>query len=122
MFQQKFKLKTMDHWSKQLFDEKLGNKTSYGFIVGRTTSGKSFLSGQMKNILGYEVISMVDLTDTVKKSMGDDDNPYEGEVPIDKVEAAVLKQIETTKATTIKPKFVFDGYTHAKHDDFWAFT
>lgn len=81
----------MDHWSKQLFDEKLGNKTSYGFIVGRTTSGKSFLSEQMKNLLGYEVISMVELTEAVKKSMGDDENPYEGEVPIDKVEAAVLK-------------------------------
>lgn len=81
----------MDHWSKQLFDEKLGNKTSYGFIVGRQTSGKSFLTGQMKSLLGYEVISMVDLTESVKKSMGDDDNPYEGEVPIDKVEAAVLQ-------------------------------
>lgn len=89
--------------------------------MGRTTSGKSFLSGQMKNILGYEVIDMVELTEAVKKTLGDDDNPFEGEVPIDKVEAAVLEKIEKTKASTIKPKFVFDGYTHATHESFWEF-
>lgn len=121
MFQQKFKLKVMDHWSKQLFDEKLGNKTSYGFIVGRHLAGKSFLAGNMKTLLGFEVISMADLTEAVRKTMGDEDTPFEGEVPIEKVEEAVMKQIEDTKATSLKPKFVFDGYTHASHEAFWAF-
>lgn len=44
----------------------------------------------MKSLLGYEVIDMVELTDAVKKSLGDEENPFEGEVPIAKVEAAVL--------------------------------
>lgn len=41
LFQKEFRLKTMSEWSFQLFNEKLGNKTEFGLIVGKSLSGKT---------------------------------------------------------------------------------
>lgn len=58
LFQKEFRLKTMDAWNYQLFDEKLGNKVSYGIISGKQFSGKSFVAGKMAEKLGYTVLDM----------------------------------------------------------------
>jgi len=41
LFQKEFRLKTMNEWSFQLFNEKLGNKVEYGVLVGESLSGKT---------------------------------------------------------------------------------
>lgn len=44
LFQKNFKLQTMNEWSYQLFDEKLGNKTQYGVMAGKSLSGKTTIA------------------------------------------------------------------------------
>ena len=44
LFQKEFRLKTMSEWSKQLFEEKLGNKVEYSVIVGKSNSGKTTIA------------------------------------------------------------------------------
>jgi adenylate kinase family enzyme len=39
LFQKQSRLKTMNQWSSQLFQEKLGNKTEYGIACGQPNSG-----------------------------------------------------------------------------------
>lgn len=59
LFQKNFKLKTMNEWSHQLFEEKLGNKTQFGIIVGKSLSGKSTIAKKLESNFGYKVIDMV---------------------------------------------------------------
>lgn len=44
LFQKEFRLKTMNEWDFNVFNEKLGNKTEFGVVVGRALSGKSTLA------------------------------------------------------------------------------
>lgn len=86
LFAKQFKLKTMNEWDYQLFDEKLGNKVDYGVMVGKPLSGKSTLAKVFKDDMDYSVIDMKVLADICKKKLGTDDEPFEGEVGIDKIE------------------------------------
>jgi len=54
--------------------------------------------------------------------MGDEENPYDGPIPIEKVEEVILKKIDDTKKNAAKAKFVFDGFTHTTVDGFLKFT
>lgn len=47
IFQKNFKLKTMSEWNFQMFDEQMGNKVQYGFIVGKSLSGKTTIAKDM---------------------------------------------------------------------------
>jgi adenylate kinase family enzyme len=86
LFQKEFRLKTMSEWDFNVFNEKLGNKTDFGIIVGRPLSGKSTLAQYMAKNLGYKVVDMKAITEKVKGMLGTEDEPFEGEVPIAKVE------------------------------------
>lgn len=44
LFQKECRLKTMNAWDYTVFNEKLGNKTDYGIIMGRAHSGKTTLA------------------------------------------------------------------------------
>jgi len=112
----------MDKWSYTLFEEKMGKKTSYGFIVGRTLGGKSTLAKAIARNLGINVLDMKASTETVRGELGTEDGPFEGDVPIEKVEANVMDQIDRKLAVNPKAKFIFDGYTHPNHEAFLAFT
>lgn len=90
LFQKEFRLKTMDAWNYQLFDEKLGNKVSYGIISGKQFSGKSFVAGKMAEKLGYTVLDMKATEAQCKTELGTPDEPFEGEVAIEKIEEKLL--------------------------------
>jgi hypothetical protein len=53
----------MNEWDFNVFNEKLGNKTEFGVIVGRALSGKSTLSQYMGKSLGYTVVDMKVITE-----------------------------------------------------------
>ena len=44
LFQKEFRLRTMDQWDFDIFNEKMGNCTEFGIILGRSLSGKSELA------------------------------------------------------------------------------
>lgn len=87
-----------------MFNEKLGNKTDYGVIMGRTLAGKSTLAKYMAEKLDYTLIDMKAIKEEVKKSMGTEEEPFEGEVPLDKVEQATCAIVSKAKG-----KLIFDG-------------
>ena len=58
LFQKHFRLQTMNEWSYQLFDEKLGNKTQFGVMVGKSLSGKTTIAKKLESSLGYKILDM----------------------------------------------------------------
>ena len=60
--------------------EKLGNKIDYGVVLGRQLSGKSEVCKQIKTLLGYKVLEMKAISDEIKKKLGTDEEPFDGEV------------------------------------------
>ena len=118
LFQKNFKLKTMNEWSFQLFDEQMGNKVQFGFIVGKSLSGKTTLAKIMEKSHGYTPIDMKDVTQKLKDSKGTEEGPFEGEIPMEEVEQSVMKIVKDGKGQ----KFLFDDYTHPTEEQFIAFT
>lgn len=86
LFQKEFRLKTMSEWSFQIFNEKLGNKIEYGVLVGKSLTGKSLVASILANNQGYTVIDMNKISEDVKGTLGTEDEPFEGDVPIAEVE------------------------------------
>jgi shikimate kinase len=119
LFQKEFRLKTMNEWSKQLFDEKLGNKVEYGIIVGKSLSGKTTIANKMSSMFGSQILDMKVISDKCKAKMGTEEEPFEGEVPIQKVEEEITNIINSKQGTGTK--FIFDSYTHASDEEFMKF-
>ena len=63
LFQKEFRLKTMDQWDFDLFNEKMGNCTEYGVLIGRPNSGKTEMASQLCKQFGYQLIDMKAITE-----------------------------------------------------------
>lgn len=113
MFAKDFRLKVMKKWDDDTFNKYLGNDVSYGVVLGRSLSGKTEISQNLSQMVGGKIISLGAVQDQVKKSMGTDEEPYEGEVSKDKVYEAVLKLISNDRSTNKKFTYIFDGYSHS---------
>ena len=53
--------------------------------------------------------------------MGTEEEPYEGNIPMDKLEGAVMQMFEKDKRSGHKFKYAFDGYPHTNIEDFLNF-
>lgn len=61
--------------------------------------------------------------ETVKKSLGTEEEPFEGKVPLEKVEEAVVRMVETDRRGGSKVQYIFDSFPlHASAEDFYRFT
>lgn len=98
----------MDNWDHSVFLEKLGEKTDYGIIIGRAHSGKSTLAKYMVENLDCTLVDMKAIREEVRKSMGTEEEPFEGDIPIEKSEEAIVKFVRKAKG-----KLVFDGMIHS---------
>mmetsp|Transcript_7196 Transcript_7196/g.12136 ORF Transcript_7196/g.12136 Transcript_7196/m.12136 type:complete len:360 (-) Transcript_7196:1013-2092(-) len=121
LFQKEFRLQTMSEWDFSIFNEKLGNKTEYGVVLGRPLAGKTTLAKNLCDTMNMVLLDMKQITEKVRASLGNEEEPFEGEVPIQDVEKDALRVIEEHKATSTRPKFVFDGFTHKNAEEFLAF-
>ena len=111
----------MNEWSFQLFNEKLGNKIEFGLVSGKSMSGKTQACTILEQNHGFTAINMATLSEQVKATLGTEEEPFEGEVPIADVEKAICKKINDAKNAGGRCKFVFDGFTHATEADFCKF-
>lgn len=59
---------------------------AWGLLTGRSYSGKKTLAGALGNIINAKLINMSEVQAELKKKMGTEEEPYEGEVPLNKVE------------------------------------
>jgi hypothetical protein len=82
LFQKDFKLKTMSSWDEQRFIELTTKKVDFAIVLGDTLSGKTSLCNHMAKHLGHKIIVMKSLEEQVKKRLGTEEEPFEGEVPI----------------------------------------
>ena len=118
LFQKKLKLKTMKEWSFQSFEEKVEGKKHFGYMVGKSLVGKSTIAGYLQKQLGYHVIDMKKEEQALRDSKGTEDAPFEGEIPISEVEAAIMKRVKEAKPNS---RFIIDDYIHKSEDQFLAF-
>jgi hypothetical protein len=93
LFQKHFKLKTMNEWSFELFDEKLGNKVEFGLVSGRSMSGKSESCKILEKSHGFHVLDMNRIEEKCKNALGTEEEPFEGEVPLEEIEKSIRNTI-----------------------------
>ena len=72
----------------------------------------------MESNHGFTTIDMKAITQELKDAKGTEEGPYEGDIPLEEVEAAVLKKIKNGKGE----KFIFDDYIHPTEEQLIAFT
>lgn len=64
------------------------------------------------------------MEEEIKKSLGTEDEPFEGDVPLDKVEAAICDMVAQDKQSGKKCTYLIDSWLHKNCADFlgWAKT
>lgn len=63
------------------------------------------------------LISMNAISEEVRKRLSTEDEPFEGDVPMNEIEKDIVELINTRSGVC----FIFDGFMHAKAEDFIAF-
>jgi len=111
----------MSEWDYSIFKEKLGDKVEFGIVVGRSLSGKSTVCEYLGNNFGWKVIDMKAIAEKIRPTLGTEDEPFEGDVPLAEVEKDIRKFIEENRRNHERVKFVFDGYTHKTVQEFMNF-
>lgn len=66
-------------------------------------------------------VQMAAVAEEVKKTMGTEEEPFEGDVPLAKVEQAVIDLVETDLAEGKKFTYVYDSWLHNSLADFLNF-
>jgi adenylate kinase family enzyme len=114
----------MSKWDDERWQEMVGgSKVDWSIVVGMPFQGRSTLAGIVSKHLGFKLIDWKAVEDQVKKSLGTEEEPFEGKVPLAKVEDAIVKMIETDKKSGNKVQYIFDFFPlHATGEEFFNFT
>jgi adenylate kinase family enzyme len=109
LFQKEFRLKTVKNWSEDAFEEFFSPKIEYHLVYGRPLSGKTTVSNILAKQLGFKVFDYKAIEEKVRKTMGTDEEPFEGDVPTDKVNQDIANTIHADAKAGRKMAYVFDG-------------
>lgn len=91
LFQKEHRLKTMSKWDEAKWEEIIsGSKIDWSVVLGLPLQGKTTLATQLQKHLSYKLVDWKAFEEQVKKSLGTEEEPFEGKVPLDKVEQAVV--------------------------------
>jgi hypothetical protein len=112
LFSKSFRLVTIDKWDHSLFNQKLGEKVEYGVLLGAAAPAKAVLAATMKADMAYQIVDMKAVAEAVRASLSTEEEPFEGEVPIDTVEKQFGDSLMQTWASAKRTKFLFDGFIH----------
>jgi hypothetical protein len=96
-------------------------KCDYSLVLGLALSGKTLLCNLLKKLYGFKVIDWKVIEEMVKKSLGTEEEPFEGTVTTPQLEAKVMEIIKKEKSSGAAVKFVFDGFPHTNGADFGQF-
>lgn len=91
----------------------------YGVIIGAQMSGKTTIAQQVCNIANGILISMNAISEDVRKRLSTEDEPFEGDVPLNEIEKDISNMIKSSSGKRVC--FVFDGFMHPNADDFIKF-
>ena len=114
----------MARWDDQKWSELIGGqKVDWSIVLGLPLQGKTTLLNIVAKHLSFKVIDWKQVEEAVKKSLGTEEEPFEGKVPLLKIEEAVLRIIEADKKSGTKVQYIFDSFPlHATAEDFHRFT
>lgn len=102
----------MNEWDASTFAEHLGKKIYWGMFTGRSFSGKKTVAAALAHMINGKIINMAQLAEKLRGTMGTDEEPFEGEVPIHKVEEAILEIVSQDRAANKKYTYLFDSWLH----------
>lgn len=111
----------MNEWDASTFDDHLGKKVAWGMFTGRSFSGKKTVAAELANALKSKSVNMENIANELKKTMGTEDEPFEGDVPLEKVEAAICELIAADRAANQKFTYLFESWMHKSASDFIGF-
>lgn len=114
LFQKEFRLKTMSTWNYTAFNELISDKVDFSIMLGKPLAGKTLLCKLLEKHLGFKPIDMKTLEEPVKKRLGTEEEPFEGEVPVEEVEKEIFSMFDRDQKAGKKYHYIFDNYTH-KH-------
>lgn len=107
----------MRSWDESTFNEHLGNKTDWGIITGQSLSGKSLVAKIVADSNNGKVVDLVALAESIRPSLASEDGePFDGRIPDDKVEAAILAMIAADKNAGENFFYLIDGQHHETVD------
>lgn len=111
----------MSNWNYQAFQELISDKVDFSVIIGKPLSGKTFLAKLLDKHLGFKIIDMTEVEKVVKKRLGTEEEPFEGEVPVAEIEKEIFSVFDKDMQSGKKYHYVFDSYTHKNVADFAGF-
>ena len=79
------------------FQEQLGNRTEWGLVSGRTLSGKSTVAKMFADLTRGKILNMSLIAEECKKKLSTEDEPFEGEVPLEEVEKETIAIVQKDK-------------------------
>lgn len=118
LFAKDNRLKTLKQWDARELDEQLGFRTEWGMVTGRSLSGKSTIAGIVAQLNHGKIIDMAKIAEKCKDRLGTEDEPFEGDVPLEEVEKDVVDLINGDKKRGEHFMYIIDGYMHDSADKF----
>jgi len=118
MFAKQFRLRITHEWNANAFEDMLGKKVQWGIVHGRQFAGADECAKKLAAMVKGKVIDMGKIAEDVKKKLGTEDEPFEGDVPVDKVEEAILEMVSKDRAANEKYMYIFNSWQHATATDF----
>lgn len=88
-------------------------KVDWCLVTGQPLSGKTTVTTTLKKHLGASRVTVVDWREheaQVKATLDTPDAPFEGKVPLAKIEDSILALIKRDKKASRRVTYVFDGF------------
>lgn len=118
MFAKQFRLRICNNWNPNSFEDMLGKKVQWGVIHGRQYAGVDECAKKLCDMVKGKIIDMKNISEDLKKKMGTEDEPFEGDVPMDKIEEAILETVSKDRAANEKYMYIFSSWMHNTATDF----
>lgn len=109
LFQKEFRLKTVKTWSYESFEEFFKPKVDYVVVYGRPLSGKTTVCNLLSKHLGFKWIDYKVYEELARKKLGTDEEPFEGDVPLDNITEEILNLILTETNSGKRFTYAIDG-------------
>lgn len=108
----------MREWDASKFEAALGRKVNWGVVYGREHSGKAELAKALAGLIKGKIINMGKIAEDLKKKLGTEDEPFEGDVPTSKIEEAILETVAQDRAANRNFTYIFEDWAHKNATEF----
>jgi adenylate kinase family enzyme len=128
LFLKENRLQVVSEWDSQNWQEVFASvKVDWCLVTGSPLSGKTTVTKYLlKHIGSQRAVTVIDHKEheaAIRASMATPEGPYEGEVPLSKIEDSIASLIQRDKKAGKRVLYVFDSFPgHKTAADFAKFT